>query len=319
MRLVDLATRSSTATRSYIHLVRPLAFVALAACGSGERAPAPGGGSGASSGDRIAPSGKRSIDVSIDRAVTGGAVAIRGVEITPGRREGELEVGYRVDASSSVRVPARVMCRVGGRNVVYPDTATGKIAGPRLTSMFRPEPFREPVRTCEIVFSLVDAEHGSERMIARACWEADVLRDGSCAAAMFAPPVFNAGAGSGTASGSVALERASLELHDSTAVVTALYTLVEALPAGRRFAAAIACKDAAGVTSGEGALAFVPLHTIPVGASIYGPLTVVLERTPAADASCDVRLVSRATTMGAPEQTHARYCITSRAVRAGPC
>ena len=264
------------------------------------------------------PRGKRSIDVAVDGAVTGGPVAIRGVEVTPGKREGDLEVGYRVDApASSVRVPARVMCRVGGRNVVYPDDATGKVAGPRLTSVFRPDPFREPVGTCEIVFSLRDAEHGTDRPIARACWDAGALRDGPCAATAFAPPSL-------AASGSVALERASLELHDATAVVTALYTLVEALPAGRRFAAAIACKDTAGVTSGEGALAFVPLDTVPVGASIYGPLTVVLERTPAADASCDVRLVSRATsgaTSGATtgEQTHARYCITARAVRPGPC
>jgi hypothetical protein len=139
------------------------------------------------------------------------------------------------------------------------------------------------------------------------------LRDGACPPGACPPPQV-------TSSGSVALERASLELHDATAVVTALYTLVEALPAWRRFAAAIACRDSSGDTSGEGALAFVPLDTIPVGASIYGPLTVALERTPAGDASCDVRLVSRATTgSAAQEQTHARYCITPRAVRAGPC
>jgi hypothetical protein len=297
--------------RPRVQLVRPLAVVAALGCGSSEREP-PARGQPDPLG---AAAGKRSIDVSVDRA----GVAIRGVEVTPGKREGELEVGYRVDATAGVRVPARVMCRVAERNVVYPDDATGKVAGPRLTSVFRPDPFRDPVRTCEIVFSVRNAEDGVDRPIARACWDGGELRDGACPATAFAPPPV-------TASGSVALERASLELHDATAVVTALYTLVEPLPAGRQFAAAIACKDAAGTTSGEGALAFVPLDTIPVGASIYGPLTVVLERTPwtpSPDASCDVRLVSRATSRvvdgGAPEQTHARYCITARAVRAGPC
>jgi len=44
-----------------------------------------------------------------------------------------------------------------------------------------------------------------------------------------------------------------------------------------------------------------------------------LDRTPQPTAVCDLRVVSRATSGAPTEQIHARYCLTTGAVRAGDC
>ncbi len=247
---------------------------------------------------------------SIDLRVTGAPVAIRGVELTAQPESpGAFVLGYRVEAADTkLQVPARIMCRVGRYNVVYPASTEGKTPGPRLATLFRPDPFTDVARACEATFFL----RGEDQTIAAACYRDGELADGGCPPGTFpAPPHLTAS--------SVEIARASLELRHGTALVSGLFTLFEPLAPGRRFATQIRCQDEAGVATGEGELAFLPLDRIPVGASVYGPVAIFLDRTPAPTATCDLRVVSRATAGAPTEQIHARYCLTTGAVRAGDC
>ncbi len=245
---------------------------------------------------------------SIDVTVTDVPLSIRGVELSPvPRSPGVLELGYRVESrDSSVQVPARIMCHVAGYNVVYPSGSEGKVTGRRLAALYRPDPFSEAASVCEVSFFL------GARTIASACYRDGELRDGACPAEAFPAP-------QRTTTLSVELTRGSLELRHGTALVSGLFTRVEPLAPGRRFAAQIRCEDADGVASGEGDLAFLPLDQIPVGASVYGPVAIFLDRTPHASASCELRIVSRPVEGSPVEQIHARYCMTTGAVRAGSC
>lgn len=277
--------------------MKPWWLVAVVACGS-QREP----------NSEPAPAAPRSDSRrSIDVQVTGAPISIRGVEIVRSSAPGVLELGYRVEAKDrNVSVPARVMCRVAGYNVVYPASEEGKVPGPRLATLFRPDPFAEDVGACQAEF-FVD-----ERRVAAACYVNDELVDGECPPGTFPPPPR-------TTELSVELTRAMLELRHGTALVSGLFTLVEPLAEGRRFATQIRCEDAAGVATGEGELAFLPLHRVPVGASMYGPVAIFLDRTPERDAVCDLRVVSRATRGAPTEQIHARYCLTTADARAGDC
>lgn len=245
---------------------------------------------------------------SIDITVKDAPLSIRGVELVPSPREpGVMELGYRIEARErALSVPARIMCRVGGYNVVYPTSTEGKVPGPRLATLFRPDPFSEPVQACEVTFLLDD------RPIATACYRNGQLGDGACPADTFPPPP-------AMTAFSVEITRASLELRHGTALVSGLFTLREPLAAGRRFATQIRCDDTAGTASGEGELAFLPLEQIPAGASVYGPVAIFLDRTPEPTANCELHVVSRATSGSPTEQIHAKYCLTTGAVRAGEC
>jgi hypothetical protein len=252
---------------------------------------------------RPAGDSRRSIDV----RVTGAPISIRGVEIAHAASPGVLELGYRVEAKDhKLSVPARVMCLVGGYNVVYPAGSEGKLPGPRLVTLFRPDPFSEPVTACEAVFFV------GEQQVATACYRNGELVDGACPAGTFPPPRRLTSFG-------VEVTRAVLELRRGTALVSGLFTLAEPLAEGRRFAAQIRCEDAAGVATGEGEFAFLPLESIPVGASVYGPVAIFLDRTPEPSAACELRIVSRALSGAPTEQIHARYCLTTGVVRAGDC
>ncbi len=245
---------------------------------------------------------------SVDLRVTDAPLSIRGVELTPSSRlPGVFELGYRVEArDASLQVPARIMCRVGGYNIVYPSGGEGKLPGPRLAALYKPDPFTERASACQIDFFL------AEKPIAAACYRDGSLSDGTCPAGTFAPPPRQTGF-------SIELARASLELRHGTALVSGLFTLAEPLAPGRKLATQIRCEDPAGTATGEGALAFLPLDQLPVGASMYGPIAIFLDRTPDPTATCDFRIVSRATTGAPTERLHARYCLTTGATRAGDC
>lgn len=290
---------------SYLQFVRPLLLgIALAACRSERTPPDPPAAP--------APTGIDQPKRSIDITVIGAPVTIRGVELQPAPAPGSLELGYRVDATGPAVVPARIMCRVGERNLVYPASAVGKVAGPRLTSQFRADPFVETPGICEVAFLYAPAEHAELKVIARACFDSGVLRDGACPATSFAPPQL-------ASAGAVVIERASLEMRDSTVVVTGLFTLTQPLERERRFLSTIRCADAKGTASGEGDLAFVPLATLPQHASVFGPLTIFVDRTPDPDARCTLTIASRSVTGSVEERVHAQYCLTTRDVRAGGC
>lgn len=254
------------------------------------------------------PSGERQ---SIDVSSLGAPLHIRGLEVAP-QPGGRLAVSYRVDASGPALVPARTMCRVGDRNVVYPMSASGKVAGPRLSSVYRPEPFAETPAVCQIDFLYAPTEQTRWQPAGHACWQGGVLRDGACPLASFPPPEL-------ATAGAVVLERTALELHDSSATVTALFTLAQPITDDRRFAAAIRCSDPAGEIAGEAALTFVPLGEIPVGASVFGPITFPLERTPAPDARCVLDILSRSVGGSSGDRIHAQYCVTTHSVRVGRC
>lgn len=259
------------------------------------------------SGRTPAPSSRAESRRSIDLPAAGEHVAIRGVELVPGAAPGVLELGYRIETTDpALQVPAQIMCRVGGYNVVYPSGGDGKHAGPRLASLFRPDPFAEPVEGCEVTF------YAHDRPIAAACYRGGELAAGACPAGTFPRPRLQTDF-------AVDLSRAALELRHGAALVSGLFTLAQPLGEGRRFATQIRCEDQAGVASGEGELAFTPLEKIPVGASVYGPVAMFLDRTPQPTATCDLRVVSRATSGAPTEQIHARYCLTTGAVRAGDC
>jgi hypothetical protein len=247
---------------------------------------------------------------SIDLHVTGAPLSIRGVELSRSEASrGAFELGYRVEASDpGLQVPARIMCRVGGYNVVYPASAEGKVPGPRLATLFRPDPFTDVASACEVTFFL----RGSPQPIAAACYRDGELVDGPCPAGTFPPPRRQT-------TYSVELTQAALELRHGTALVSGLFTLIEPLAPDRRFAMQIRCEDDDGVATGEGELAFLPLDRIPAGASVYGPVAIFLDRTPAPTANCELRVVSRATRGAPTERIHARYCLTTGAVRAGEC
>jgi hypothetical protein len=247
---------------------------------------------------------RHSIDVHVDAA----PLSIRGVELTPSPRSpGVFELGYRIEARDrSLQVPAQIMCRVGGYNVVYPSGTEGKVVGPRLAALYRPDPFNEAAQACEVEFVL------GERRIAAACYRDGALVDGACSAGTFPPPARKT-------TFAVELAHASLELRHGTALVSGLFTVAEPLARNRKFAAQIRCEDQAGVSSGEGELAFLPIDRLPAGASMYGPVAMFLDRTAEPSAACELRLVSRATDGAPTEQVHARYCMTTGAIRAGDC
>lgn len=245
---------------------------------------------------------------SIDVTVTGAPVSVRGVELTPAPNQpGVLTLGYRIESRDpSAAVPARILCRVGGYNVVYPTTDEDKLPGRRLATLFRPDPFAEPVEACEVTFLRNDVA------IAAACYRGGVLADGACPQEAFPPPPR-------ATQFSVELTRASLELRHGTALVSGLFTVFEPLAAGRRFATQLRCEDPAGTASGEGELAFLPLDQLPAGASMYGPVAIFLDRTPAPTAACELRVISRATVGPPTEQIHAHYCLTTHAFGPGDC
>jgi hypothetical protein len=257
---------------------------------------------------RPSPAARATPRRSIDLRVSGAPISIRGVELVPSpRMAGSFELGYRVEARDpGVQVPARIMCRVGDYNIVYPASGEGKVPGPRLAALFRPDPFSDVARACEVAFFVGDEQ------IATACYQDGELVDGACPAGTFPPPPR-------VTTYSVEIARAALELRHGTALVSGLFTLLEPLAEGRRFATQICCEDSTGSSTGEGELAFLPLDRIPAGASVYGPVAIFLDRTPEPSATCELRVVSRPLDGAPTEQIHARYCLTTGAVRAGPC
>ncbi len=265
----------------------------IAACG-GER------------DDRRTPAGSGTVGSarhSIDVTSRDPAYAIRGVEATWVKTA--LQVGYRVETANAGPVAGEIKCRVGGYNVVYPALPGGR-TGARQVAVFRPEPFAAQGSPCEVVF------RADDRMIAAACVTGDRIADGICPAGSFPPPPRQS-------RNDVELAQASLELRESTAVFTALWTMTLPLESGRHFVAQVRCTDDSGTLVGEATLPVLALERMPAGASVYGPVVIPLERTPAATARCELRILSRPATPPIDDMRHGTYCATPSGVVVGPC
>jgi hypothetical protein len=78
---------------------------------------------------------------------------------------------------------------------------------------------------------------------------------------------------------------------------------------GHRIVAQLFCN--AGRITGEAGMPLVPLERLAVGASVYGPAAILLERTPSDGAPCVFRLVSRAAQGPPNEKELAKYCVTA--------
>ncbi|NVB76841.1 MAG: hypothetical protein HOV81_00465 [Kofleriaceae bacterium] len=265
---------------------------AIAACGSHE--------------DRREKAGSAQPETrhSIDVTTSDRAYAIRGVE--PAWPRGELQVGYRADTKAAP-VVAEIKCRAGGYNLVYPAVGSGS-AGTRQTAVFRPAPFDAFDEPCEVAFY---AGIGGTQ-IAAACVKAGTISDGVCPQGSFpAPPR--------QSRNDVELAKASLELRESTAVFTSLWTVAVPLEADRHFVGQVRCTDEQGTLVGEAPAAFLSLERMPAGTSVYGPLVIPLERTPAPTARCQLRILSRPARPPLDELTHGTYCATPSGILVGPC
>jgi hypothetical protein len=275
--------------------VRPLLLLLVACSGKSDEASPP-------------PALERSeVRRSIDVTVTGAPLSIRGVELAPSRTGGGvLELGYRVDGAKGVAVPGEITCRVGPYNLVYPATPEGKVAGPRLTAQFRPDPFAELPTLCEVAFFT-----GKQR-IASACYRAGELADGACPQGSFPAPLLET-------KHDVDLARATMARRDASVVITGIFTVANVLPDARRFAATVACADTKGPIEGEGPVAFLQLDRLAAGTSVYGPLAIFLDRSLDDTAQCTLTFVSRATSGPPAERDHGSYCFTPEGGEPGPC
>lgn len=274
--------------------MRPWILVGLAACSPGGKDVPPA---------QHHEEARHSIDVTVH----GAPVSIRGLEIARGAKH-SVELGYRLESKDrALRVPAEITCRVHGFNLVYPASDAGKVAGPRLTGLWRPDPFDEDGEPCQIDF-LRDGG-----VIASACVHGLEVSDGACASWPSPDSAL-------LASHEVDLAHAVLEFREDAAVVTGVYTLLAALPAGERVAAQLSCEDSAGPIVGETALPFIPLERMRVGSSAFGPVAILLDRKPRPLAACDFRILTRPASAGGTRETiHAQYCLTTAAVRVGRC
>jgi hypothetical protein len=259
---------------------------AIAACGSHE-----------DRREKAQPETRHSIDVTTrDRAY-----AIRGVE--PAWPRGELQVSYRAETTAAP-VVAEIKCRAGGYNVVYP--AIG--GGTRQTAVFRPAPFDAFDEPCEVAFY---AGTGGKQ-IAAACVKGGAIADGVCPKGSFPPPPRQS-------RNDVELAKASLELRESTAVFTSLWTVAVPLEPDRHFVGQVRCTDDQGTVVGEAPAPFLALERMPAGTSVYGPLVIPLDRTPAPTARCELRILSRPEAPPLDELRHGTYCATSSGILLGPC
>jgi hypothetical protein len=267
--------------------------VALAACSpSREDVPPPQ--------RRVEP--RQSIDIQMPATAP---FSIRGVEVARGPNH-SLELGYRLEAaSSSLNIPGELTCRVQGFNLVYPAAATGKVPGPRLTGLWRPDPFAADPEVCQIDWLLNDASYAS------ACFRGGELVTGACPAGSFPPRTEDELKTSLAGKFMVDLVHATFAVRDGSATVSGVFTKLDRFAEGHRILAQLSCHDPAGRISGEASMPLVPLERLVVGASVFGPAAFLLERTPADGANCVFRLVSRAVKDPSVEKELAKYCVAA--------
>ncbi|HTL36382.1 MAG TPA: hypothetical protein VL326_24785 [Kofleriaceae bacterium] len=298
--------------------MRPWVLLALAACSPSREQPPAAHHEGSGSASR------HSIDLTVQYA----RISIRGVEIA--RSGKNLELGYRIEGTPDAVVPAEILCRVHGYNLIYPRTTSGKGPGPRLTALFKPDPFDDVPQICEVRFTLVSGgvpsnitnpdrvfAAPSPSPIARACFRDELLVDGACPEDSF-PVAEKTNIDLLQGRPDIQVEHGKLELGDDAAVLTAMFTKHDIASQGR-YAVHLSCADAGGPIVGEAAFAILPLDRMEAGTSVYGPVPILLDRKPKPLAACDLRIISRATQGPPNERAHAEYCVTTAAIRVGRC
>ena len=273
--------------------MKPWLLVALAACSpSREDVPA---------AQRRTES-RKSIDIKMPPGLL---FSVRGVEIARGPKH-SLELTYRVESSDpKLELPGEITCRIQGFNLVYPMTATGKIPGPRLTSLWRPDPFAEDPEHCQIDWLMNEATYAS------ACYRGGELVTGACPPGSFPKRTEDELKKNLAGAFVVDLVHATFSVHEGAATTSGIFTILERLQDGHRIIAQLACDDSRGPIRGETGMPLVPLERISVGASVYGPAAILLDRTPADGAPCVFRLVSRGSSGPPHEKELAKYCVTA--------
>lgn len=268
--------------------MRPWLILVAAACSPSREQPPP---------PSHQPEPRHSIDVTVRDA----PVAIRGVELTPGPKH-SLELGYRLEAQDkSVSIPGEIMCRVQGYNLVYPAATTTQVAGARLTGVWRPDPFSEEPEICQVDWWL------KRTRVAAACYAHGKLVDGACPGDTFTWD-------DNDGIHAIQLSHAKLEFREGAAVMTGVFTVVDRVP--EHHVARISCGDSGGPIVGEAAMPLLPLDRIGGGASVFGPVAILLDRSPRPLAACTFTIVAAG---GKGEVALAEYCATTEAVRLGRC
>jgi hypothetical protein len=269
--------------------VRPAVFLVLAACSpSREDVPKP----------QLRTESRHSIDIApFDSA----PFTVRGVEIARGPKH-SLELGYRIEApDTSLLVPAEFTCRVQGFNLVYPTPATGKSVGPRLTALWRPDPFDEDPELCQIDWLLRDAGYAS------ACYRGGELVSGGCPPGSFPKRTEDELKTNLAGAFAIDIVHAAFSTHDDALTMSGIFTNLAPYPEKHRLVAQASC----GEISGEAGMPLLPMERLAVGSSVFGSATILLDRPPAAGAHCVFRIVSRAAEGPPSEQELAKYCVTA--------
>ena len=252
------------------------------------------------------PEARHSIDI---EPFAKAPFSVRGVEVARGPQH-SLELGYRIEASDkSLLVPAEFTCRVQGFNLVYPMTATGKTVGPRLTALWRPDPFDQDPELCQIDWLLRDAGYAS------ACYRGGELASGACPPDSF--PKRTEDELKKNLAGAFAIDvvHATAATRDGALTLSGIFTNLERYPDKHRLLALVSCGD----TSGEAAMPLLPMERLSVGSSVFGSATVLLDRTPADGTQCVFRIVARAPAGPANEKELAKYCVTAGSPTVATC
>jgi hypothetical protein len=169
--------------------------------------------------------------------------------------------------------------------------------------LWRPDPFAADPEVCQIDWLLGDTSHAS------ACYRGGELATGPCPAGSFPPRTEDELKTSLAGKFTVDLVQATFATRDGAATFSGVFTKLDRLVEGHRIVAQLFCN--AGRITGEAGMPLVPLERLAVGASVYGPAAILLERTPSDGAPCVFRLVSRAAQGPPNEKELAKYCVTA--------
>ena len=222
---------------------------------------------------------------------------------------GVFHIEFQAAGTGAVRL--ETMCRVGTKNLVFTLGTTSEDLtdkGVRVSSAFRPDPYKVAPKVCELHFYYRTAKFAlHEVQVATACYRNNAITEGRCPPDAFPPPAFPDGF-------TAAIEPQSLQFVESALQVRAVVTVGARLAEGMEYSAVARCEvDKKQIARGEDDLGFLDLASLPPGASVEGPLVVFLDHQPHEDARCELQLTSVPKSGKAAKRTiHATYCLADK-------